>query len=180
MRVGWNVRWKSPLVSPGPNPHMYDGYSVPFFTCMLPSNPTWRAQGAQKDFLYKYSSSTPRYARHTAELTRGLNDDNCDVCISRSRPFAAVRRTDKRCRHLYVHTLLGRELTHRLVSSCSWRRGDQLVRYGTIMSVSCGSPRVNYFSNPDVIHLNKPTGTPTEDNARVIEDNMVRGKEYCK
>ena len=44
------------------------------------------------------------------------------------------------------------------------------------MSVSCGTPRVNFFSNPDVIHLNKPTGTVTENNARAIEDNMVRGK----
>ena len=44
------------------------------------------------------------------------------------------------------------------------------------MSVSCGTPRVNFFSNPDIIHLNKPTGTLTEDNARAIEDNMVRGK----
>lgn len=44
------------------------------------------------------------------------------------------------------------------------------------MSYSCGPPRVNYFSNPGVIHLNKPTGTPMDNNARVIVDNMVRGK----
>lgn len=41
------------------------------------------------------------------------------------------------------------------------------------MGVSCRNPRVNYFSNPDVMHLNKPTGTLANDNARVIEDNMV-------
>lgn len=43
------------------------------------------------------------------------------------------------------------------------------------MSFTCGTPRVNFFSNPDVIHLNKPTGTLMDDNARNIEDNMVRG-----
>ena len=42
------------------------------------------------------------------------------------------------------------------------------------MSYSCGGPRVNYFSNPDVEYLNKPTGTADEDNARAIEENMVR------
>lgn len=44
------------------------------------------------------------------------------------------------------------------------------------MSTSCGSPFVNYFSNPDVTFLNKPTGTATEDNARAIGDNMVRNQ----
>lgn len=48
------------------------------------------------------------------------------------------------------------------------------IRYRTIMSYTCGTPRVNFFSNPDIIHLNKPTGTLMDDNARVIEDNMVR------
>lgn len=43
------------------------------------------------------------------------------------------------------------------------------------MSYSCGSPRANYFSNPDVSYLDKPTGTATEDNARVIEEHKVRG-----
>ena len=42
------------------------------------------------------------------------------------------------------------------------------------MSYSCGSPRVNYFSNPDVEYLDKPTGTETENNARAFQDNMVR------
>ena len=45
------------------------------------------------------------------------------------------------------------------------------------MSYSCGTPRVNFFSNPNVTHLNKPTGTPTENNARAFGDNMVRGKQ---
>lgn len=35
---------------------------------------------------------------------------------------------------------------------------------------------MNYFSNPDVEYLDKPTGTGTENNARTIEDNMVRRK----
>ena len=45
------------------------------------------------------------------------------------------------------------------------------------MSYGCGSPYGNYFSNPDVTYLGRPTGTPTEDNARTIEDNMVRSPE---
>lgn len=48
-------------------------------------------------------------------------------------------------------------------------------RYRTLMGYSCGSytPRVNYFSNPDVSTLGRVTGTATEDNARVVRDNMV-------
>ena len=34
-----------------------------------------------------------------------------------------------------------------------------------------------YFSNPNVDYLGKPTGTATEDNARAILDNMVRGND---
>lgn len=34
-------------------------------------------------------------------------------------------------------------------------------------------PRVNYFSNPDVSYLDKPTGTSTEDNARAVRESMV-------
>lgn len=45
------------------------------------------------------------------------------------------------------------------------------------MSYPCDdAPYGNYFSNPDVNYLDKPTGTDTEDNARVIIDNMVRAK----
>lgn len=36
------------------------------------------------------------------------------------------------------------------------------------------APRVNYFSNPDVSLGDKPTGTAENDNARTIEENMVR------
>ena len=39
---------------------------------------------------------------------------------------------------------------------------------------SCVVPRVNYFSNPDVILYDKPTGQDNADNARTIELNMVR------
>ena len=53
----------------------------------------------------------------------------------------------------------------------------RFVRYRTLLSYSCGSPRINYFSNPDVEYLNKPTGTTTEDNARAFKDNMVRERE---
>ena len=52
-----------------------------------------------------------------------------------------------------------------------------IIRYRTIMSYSCGTPSANYFSNPDVTYLDKPTGTATEDNARAIRDNMVRGND---
>lgn len=34
-------------------------------------------------------------------------------------------------------------------------------------------PRVNYFSNPGVSYLDKPTGTSTEDNARAVRESMV-------
>lgn len=47
------------------------------------------------------------------------------------------------------------------------------------MSHTCGTPSVNHFSNPDVIVLDKPTGTATEDNARAIEDNMVSSGGPC-
>ena len=47
-------------------------------------------------------------------------------------------------------------------------------RYRTVMSYSCGSSRENYFSNPDVSYLDKPTGTASADNVRVLEDNMVK------
>lgn len=48
------------------------------------------------------------------------------------------------------------------------------TRYRTIMSYSCGTPYIFYFSNPDVSYLGKPTGTATENNARSIRNNMVR------
>ena len=35
-------------------------------------------------------------------------------------------------------------------------------------------PRINWFSNPDVVALNKVTGTNDNDCARAIEENMVR------
>lgn len=43
------------------------------------------------------------------------------------------------------------------------------------MGYSCAffTPRVNYFSNPDVSTLDRVTGTDTENNARAIRDNMV-------
>ena len=41
------------------------------------------------------------------------------------------------------------------------------------MSHSCGSFVVNYFSNPGVSYLGRATGTTEEDNAGVIEENMV-------
>lgn len=53
-----------------------------------------------------------------------------------------------------------------------------LSRYATIMSYAnddCGGvSKINYFSNPDIGYLGLPTGTLTDDNARCIEDNMVR------
>ncbi len=37
-----------------------------------------------------------------------------------------------------------------------------------------GASNANYFSNPDVDYLGLPTGTATENNAKVVRDNMVR------
>lgn len=39
---------------------------------------------------------------------------------------------------------------------------------------SLGVPRENYFSNPDVIFKDKPTGTVVDDCARRLEETMVR------
>ena len=39
---------------------------------------------------------------------------------------------------------------------------------------SCNVPLVNYFSNPDVILYDKPTGQDDADNALMIETTMVR------
>ena len=62
-----------------------------------------------------------------------------------------------------------------------FRRGlcrDAPPRYRTIMAYNdkdtCNTPRVNWFSNPDVMHLNKPTGDATHNNAQCIKDSMVR------
>eukprot|EP00903_Cladosiphon_okamuranus_P015479 g14291.t1 len=58
-----------------------------------------------------------------------------------------------------------------------WRYCEGDVQYRTIMSYADGGcegvPSINYFSNPDIDYLGIPTGTPTDDNARIIEDNMV-------
>lgn len=43
----------------------------------------------------------------------------------------------------------------------------------------CTVTRVNYFSNPDVTYLDKPTGTETANCARAIEDNKVV-KTQCR
>lgn len=40
--------------------------------------------------------------------------------------------------------------------------------------ISSYAERVNYFSNPDVDYLGLPTGLTTNDNARVLRENMVR------
>lgn len=53
-----------------------------------------------------------------------------------------------------------------------------LFRYRTIMSYGDGCtptpPITNHFSNPDIYYLGLPTGTATEDNARRLEETMVR------
>lgn len=38
----------------------------------------------------------------------------------------------------------------------------------------CEVPRVNYFSSPNIMLNDKPTGGEDADNVRVIELNMVR------
>eukprot|EP00752_Nemacystus_decipiens_P003649 g3363.t1 len=47
------------------------------------------------------------------------------------------------------------------------------IAYTTIMSYTagCTATRANYFANPDVSYLNRPTGTETENCARAIEQN---------
>lgn len=43
----------------------------------------------------------------------------------------------------------------------------------SVVDEDCDIGYANYYSNPDVIHLGKPTGTETENCARGIKDNMV-------
>eukprot|EP00903_Cladosiphon_okamuranus_P011265 g10623.t1 len=62
--------------------------------------------------------------------------------------------------------------------------GEDGVRYRTIMAYPCWdntqsdessswSEWANYFSNPDVDYKGLPTGTSTQDNARVLRENMM-------
>ena len=37
------------------------------------------------------------------------------------------------------------------------------------------APRVNVFSNPDIEYAGKSQGTATANNARVIQESVVRG-----
>lgn len=59
-----------------------------------------------------------------------------------------------------------------------YRYCDGTDPYRTIMSYGCPDDytvgRLNWFSNPDVELLDKPTGTVDNDCARAIEDHMVR------
>eukprot|EP00904_Undaria_pinnatifida_P008309 jgi/Undpi1/4608/HiC_scaffold_18.g07962.m1 len=71
------------------------------------------------------------------------------------------------CNHDYNSSTTKTEYGH------GWRYCDGTDPYRTVMSYSCGSSRENYFSNPDVSYLDKPTGTASADNVRVLEDNMV-------
>ena len=68
-----------------------------------------------------------------------------------------------------------------LLPPCAFSLG---FRYTTVMAYRCDlstqpdessafAPPVRFFSNPDVDYLGLPTGTPTENNARTLRDNMV-------
>lgn len=50
-----------------------------------------------------------------------------------------------------------------------------MFSYRTILSypTGCAVPKINFFSNPDVFFEGQPTGTDTENNARMIRENMV-------
>eukprot|EP00752_Nemacystus_decipiens_P010085 g8987.t1 len=61
---------------------------------------------------------------------------------------------------------------------------DSPARFRTIMSYRCSTntqegesssfaQQINYFSNPDVLYEGLPTGTPTENVARTLRENMV-------
>eukprot|EP00903_Cladosiphon_okamuranus_P011188 g10557.t1 len=54
------------------------------------------------------------------------------------------------------------------------------ARYTTIMSYTagCTATRANYFANPDVSYLDRPTGTETENCARAIEENKEVVSEF--
>eukprot|EP00904_Undaria_pinnatifida_P008030 jgi/Undpi1/4357/HiC_scaffold_17.g07723.m1 len=85
--------------------------------------------------------------------------------------------------HWYGHNLGCRDDRSSAVHteySHGLRYCDGIAPYRTIMTRAemCAAPVANYFSNPDVTYLAKPTGTPTEDNVRTIEDNMVAVSNY--
>ena len=55
---------------------------------------------------------------------------------------------------------------------------DTPSRFRTIMAyndaVNCNTPRVNWFSNPDVAYNGIDTGDAAHNNAQCIKDSMVR------
>ncbi|CAN0372426.1 unnamed protein product [Ascophyllum nodosum] len=62
-----------------------------------------------------------------------------------------------------------------------YRYCDSTDPYRTIMAAFCTDPaipRINWFSNPDVVALNKVTGTNDNDCARAIEENMSRVADF--
>ena len=54
---------------------------------------------------------------------------------------------------------------------------DAPSSYVTVMafpsSINCRGEILNHFSNPAVSKMDKPTGDPTHNNARIIRENMV-------
>ncbi|CAM9477384.1 unnamed protein product, partial [Hapterophycus canaliculatus] len=70
------------------------------------------------------------------------------------------------CEHNREHSTTDMEYAH------GYRYCSDIM-YTTIMSYTedCTATRVNYFANPNVWYLDRPTGTDTEDCARAIEEN---------
>ncbi|CAM9926139.1 unnamed protein product [Ascophyllum nodosum] len=124
------------------------------------------------------------YGADLVQLVHDL-EESCSIgYISSGNADFAFSVADANCLDSFSHT---HEFGHNL--GCDNNREDATTitdyaygfrycdgtdPYATIMAHTCNDvPRINWFSNPDVDHLNKPTGQDDANCARAIEDNMV-------
>ena len=135
----------------------------------------------------KHQYKTPILARHWAytapQILEARTDDMatrslCLLCefanvclkVCSVEPPHPLNRS-YRCYHDRDNSDAQTEYAH------GYRYCDTTDPYRTIMSYPCTNDytvaRLNWFSNPNVVLLDKPTGTADNDCARAIEDNMV-------
>lgn len=99
-----------------------------------------------------------------------------DALATHMRQHLTVSLTPSLSIYIYlrISVLLSASLSTAAFIICG-RRVCPCARFRTLLTFQCpnSAPTINYFSNPDVTYLGTPTGTPTNDNARAIRDNMV-------